>query len=256
MAEKGPARQNAEDIARRLPTTAPNRVKQDVVPVLTALLLNNPPGPDTTTQVQDAGREMIRGLGIDPPGLRGGNPNFADPQHDNSDADSENESDDGYDGDDDAGLDPQHVRIVPPANDGRPKILVVIDESGHGLGGVPVFNLELTRGLSENNDVTLLTVDAHGDYRAADVSAAHGGVSVVNVPPTSEQVAHGVEGRDRLTTIANGDAPPKGLGQKYDLVLGHSRFSVRPLTAFVRTFFIRTRNSCTSCIRARCGWMW
>ncbi len=94
---------------------------------------------------------MIRGLGIDPPGLRGGNPNFADPaqQHDDSDADSENDSDDSDSDDghhDGADVDPQHVHIVPPANDGRPKILVVIDESGHGLGGVPVFNLELTNG--------------------------------------------------------------------------------------------------------------
>ncbi len=80
--EVGPARQNAEDIARRLRTTAPNRVRQDVVPVLTALLLDNPPGSDTARRVQDAGREIIRGLGIDPPGLRGGNPDFGGPsQH-------------------------------------------------------------------------------------------------------------------------------------------------------------------------------
>ncbi len=93
-------------------------------------------------------------------------------------------------------MDPQHVHIVPPANDGRPKILVVIDESGHGLGGVPVFNLELTNGLSENNDVTLLTVDAHGDYNAAQVSANHGDVSVVNVPPTPTRSAR----RSRVAT--------------------------------------------------------
>ncbi len=52
------------------------------------------------------------------------------------------------------------MHLVPTAGD-RPRILVVIDESGHGLGGVPVFNLELTNGLAGDNDVVLLTVDGH-----------------------------------------------------------------------------------------------
>ncbi len=225
ISERGPAEQNAEDMARRLPTTAPFRVRQDIVPVMAAMLLDNPAGPDTSRDVYAAAQEIVRGLGIDPPGLRGGNPDFAGPSQDRTDdgdADSENDSDSDDDSVDDAGVDPQHVHIVPPANDGRPKVLVVIDESGHGLGGVPVFNLELTNGLSADNDVTLLTVDAHGDYNAAQVSANHGDVSVVNVPPKPGQTG---EGRDRLMSIANGDAPPKGLGRKYDFVLGHSRFS-------------------------------
>jgi len=63
----------------------------------------------------------------------------------------------------------------------RRKVLVVCDESGLGLVGVPVFNMELVKGLHHDHDVTLLTVDAHDDYDHAKTTTQHGGARVVNL---------------------------------------------------------------------------
>ncbi|MFJ6833642.1 glycosyltransferase family 4 protein [Streptomyces sp. NPDC091209] len=98
------------------------------------------------------------------------------------------------------------------------RILVVSNESGMGLGGVPVFNQLLTEGLAanENHKVDLLYV--------TDNAQSHGDAKVHTVPP--------VEGEDKIETILNAarqdptdfGLPPKGNGQ-YDIVIGHSRFS-------------------------------
>ncbi|MFE2531554.1 glycosyltransferase family 4 protein [Streptomyces sp. NPDC059371] len=98
------------------------------------------------------------------------------------------------------------------------RILVVSNESGMGLGGVPVFNKLITEGLAENqaHKVDLLYV--------TDKPQVHGAATVRTVPP--------VEGEDKMDTILKAaqrdptefGLPAKGEGQ-YDIVIGHSRFS-------------------------------
>ncbi|MFI1168455.1 glycosyltransferase family 4 protein [Streptomyces sp. NPDC020801] len=98
------------------------------------------------------------------------------------------------------------------------RILVVSNESGMGLGGVPVFNKLLTEGLAENKNhqVDLLYV--------TDNAQAHGAATVHTIPP--------VEGEDKMATLLNAslrDPQDFGLpakGEKtYDIIIGHSRFS-------------------------------
>lgn len=98
------------------------------------------------------------------------------------------------------------------------RILVVSNESGMGLGGVPVFNQLLTQGLAENADhkVDLLYV--------TDNPQSHGAATVHTVPP--------VPGEDKMKTIldaAQQDPQKFGLpargNDQYDIVIGHSRFS-------------------------------
>ncbi|MEU0784664.1 glycosyltransferase family 4 protein [Streptomyces sp. NPDC006173] len=98
------------------------------------------------------------------------------------------------------------------------RILVVSNESGMGLGGVPVFNQLLTEGLAANpnHEVDLLYV--------TDNKQPHGAATVHTVPP--------VDGEDKMKTILNAaqqdprdfGLPARGTGQ-YDIVIGHSRFS-------------------------------
>ncbi|MEY9938094.1 glycosyltransferase involved in cell wall biosynthesis [Streptacidiphilus sp. MAP5-52] len=105
----------------------------------------------------------------------------------------------------------------------RRRVLVVCDESGLGLGGVPVFNMELVKGLNHDHDVTLLTVDDHEDYDHAKTTRQHGGARIVNA------LVPGVkEGRDRLDVLAEGAPAEHGLpaaDDAFDMVIGHSRFS-------------------------------
>ncbi|MEV6618377.1 glycosyltransferase, partial [Streptomyces sp. NPDC051051] len=108
---------------------------------------------------------------------------------------------------------------VPP----RRRVLVVCDESGLGLGGVPVFNMELVKGLHHDHDVTLLTVDNHADYDPEKMREQHGGAKIINasVPGVDE-------GRDRLDVLAKGSPDQYGLpgeDDAFDIVIGHSRFS-------------------------------
>uniref|UniRef100_UPI003D7453EB glycosyltransferase n=1 Tax=Streptomyces sp. bgisy032 TaxID=3413773 RepID=UPI003D7453EB len=105
----------------------------------------------------------------------------------------------------------------------RRRILVVCDESGLGLGGVPVFNMELVKGLHHDHDVTLLTVDDHADYDPENMREQHGGAKIVNV-----SVPGVGEGRDRLGVLAKGSPDQYGLpgeSDAFDIVIGHSRFS-------------------------------
>ncbi|GGO96720.1 glycosyltransferase family 4 protein [Wenjunlia tyrosinilytica] len=98
------------------------------------------------------------------------------------------------------------------------RILVVSNESGMGLGGVPVFNQLLTEGLAANpnHKVDLLYV--------TDSPQSHGDANVHTVPP--------VEGENKIQTILNASKqdpqefglPARGNDQ-YDIVIGHSRFS-------------------------------
>ncbi|MFJ7967234.1 glycosyltransferase family 4 protein [Streptomyces sp. NPDC096324] len=98
------------------------------------------------------------------------------------------------------------------------RILVVSNESGMGLGGVPVFNKLITEGLAENqaHKVDLLYV--------TDNPQDHGAATVHKVPP--------VAGEDKMDTILKAaqqdprdfGLPAAGEGQ-YDIVIGHSRFS-------------------------------
>ncbi|MFI1539436.1 glycosyltransferase family 4 protein [Streptomyces anandii] len=98
------------------------------------------------------------------------------------------------------------------------RILVVANESGMGLGGVPVFNKLLTEGLAENENhqVDLLYV--------TDAPQEHGAAKVHTIAP--------VEGENKMETLlkAARDDPQKfGLPAKgenvYDIIVGHSRFS-------------------------------
>ncbi|GGU31754.1 hypothetical protein GCM10010259_22790 [Streptomyces daghestanicus] len=105
----------------------------------------------------------------------------------------------------------------------RRRVLVVCDESGLGLGGVPVFNMELVKGLHHDHDVTLLTVDAHADYDHGKTTTQHGGARVVNASVPGVE-----EGRDRLDVVAQGSPGEYGLPtgkDAFDIVIGHSRFS-------------------------------
>ncbi|MFE2296988.1 glycosyltransferase family 4 protein [Streptomyces sp. NPDC059445] len=98
------------------------------------------------------------------------------------------------------------------------RILVVSNESGMGLGGVPVFNKLITEGLAENTahkvDLLYVTNDPQD----------HGAATVHTVPP--------VAGEDKMETILKAaqqdprdfGLPAAGEGQ-YDIVIGHSRFS-------------------------------
>ncbi|MFE4698551.1 glycosyltransferase family 4 protein [Streptomyces sp. NPDC056738] len=98
------------------------------------------------------------------------------------------------------------------------RILVVSNESGMGLGGVPVFNKLITEGLAENQahkvDLLYVTNDPQD----------HGAATVHTVPP--------VAGEDKMETILKAaqqdprdfGLPAAGEGQ-YDIVIGHSRFS-------------------------------
>ncbi|MEU6171819.1 DUF4157 domain-containing protein [Streptantibioticus parmotrematis] len=105
----------------------------------------------------------------------------------------------------------------------RRRVLVVCDESGLGLGGVPVFNMELVKGLNHDNDVTLLTVDSREGYDHEKTTTQHDGARVVNVSVPGVK-----EGRDRLDVVAGGSPAQHGLPaarQAFDIVIGHSRFS-------------------------------
>lgn len=113
----------------------------------------------------------------------------------------------------------------------RRRVLVVSDVSGMGLGGVPVFNMELTKGLAVGHDVTMLTVDPAEDYNKEKKIEQHGGARVVNVP------AKGTEPRDYFAELVKGkpgdDGPPPKPGDykmpseedAFDVIIGHSRFS-------------------------------
>lgn len=103
------------------------------------------------------------------------------------------------------------------------KVLVVCDESGMGLGGVPVFNMELVKGLAVSHNVTMLTVDRAKDYDQSKKLKEHGGAKIVNVP-TPENVAP----RKFIKALV-GDGPdtyglPSG-DDAFDVIIGHSRFS-------------------------------
>ncbi|MEU3461227.1 DUF4157 domain-containing protein [Streptomyces sp. NPDC006733] len=105
----------------------------------------------------------------------------------------------------------------------RRRVLVVCDRSGHGGGGVPVFNMELVKGLKEDHDVTVLTVNAEADYDHKGTVESHGGAHIINA-----QVPDVEEGRDRLKVVAQGaprDYRLPGAADSFDIVIGHSRFS-------------------------------
>ena len=102
-------------------------------------------------------------------------------------------------------------------------MLLVLDESGRGLGGVPVFNMELAKGLAQSHDVTVLTVNARDNYNHAEAQQQHGTDDIVNIRPEPGQ--ENMEGRDRLTELAAQPTPPPGIGSQYDMIVGHSRFS-------------------------------
>lgn len=123
------------------------------------------------------------------------------------------------------------------AGERRTRVLVVSDVSGLGLGGVPVFNMELVKGLTAQSDVTMLTVDPAA-YDADQKMREHSGPRdpgkprtwirgsrprIVNIP-----APQGVEPRDALVKLVKQNAAQYGLpaGQDaFDVVIGHSRFS-------------------------------
>jgi glycosyltransferase involved in cell wall biosynthesis len=106
---------------------------------------------------------------------------------------------------------------------GRLRVLVVSDESGLGLGGVPVFNMEIVKGLAASYDVTMLTVEQKKSYDPAKKAAQHGDAKLVNVPRSKR-----TEGRDALVKLVRRPAERHGLPAEpdaFDVIIGHSRFS-------------------------------
>jgi glycosyltransferase involved in cell wall biosynthesis len=105
----------------------------------------------------------------------------------------------------------------------RRNVLVVSDVSGLGLGGVPVFNMELVKGLSSIHNVTMLTTEPAKDYDHAKKTEEHAGVRIVNVP-----TPEGGEPRDTFDSIVRRTPDEYGLpsgGNAFDVIIGHSRFS-------------------------------
>ncbi|WP_329456025.1 eCIS core domain-containing protein [Streptomyces sp. NBC_01497] len=106
----------------------------------------------------------------------------------------------------------------------RRRVLVVCDESGQGLGGVPVFNMEMVKGLQHDNEVTLLTVNNRESYDHSKTVRQHGGARVINV-----LVPELKAGRERLVQLV-ASKPPQAYGlpaarDAFDIIIGHSRFS-------------------------------
>ncbi|GGV18252.1 hypothetical protein GCM10010260_67530 [Streptomyces filipinensis] len=96
---------------------------------------------------------------------------------------------------------------------------MLCDLSGMGLGGVPVFNEQISMALAaRGHDVTLLTV--------TPVNDGHEGVKLHTVEPPKGQV----EGRHWLEQQCATKRPtvfglPDPNQQPFDLIIGHSRFS-------------------------------
>ncbi|MFE9220768.1 glycosyltransferase family 4 protein [Streptomyces lavendulae] len=139
----------------------------------------------------------------------------------------------------DASNQPSHE--VPPSGTPRRRILLVSDVSGLGLGGVPVFNMELARGLAVRHDVTVLTVDPDPSYSQERTEEQHGQAFVINVPPSRADV----EPREALEELVR-RAPesyglPSPLNDPFDLVIGHSRFSGPAAAALRERWYPRAR---------------
>lgn len=115
------------------------------------------------------------------------------------------------------------------------KILVLCDASGPGLGGVPVFNEQISVALAaRGHDVTLLTVD--------QVRSGHEGVKLRTVQPCPEHV----EGRHWLEQQVTTQHPtafglPDPQQQSFDLVIGHSRFSGPAAVAIRDTWYTEAK---------------
>ncbi|MFI5672437.1 glycosyltransferase family 4 protein [Streptomyces sp. NPDC051704] len=115
------------------------------------------------------------------------------------------------------------MRVETEPDRRRLRILVLSDVSGLGLGGVPVFNMELCKGLARRHDVTLLTVDPDTEYDDEKMRRQHGDTRIVNAP------VPGIEPRDVLESLVAGRPDGYGLpapgDEPFHLVIGHSRFS-------------------------------
>ncbi|MER6122879.1 glycosyltransferase [Streptomyces sp. NPDC001795] len=117
----------------------------------------------------------------------------------------------------------------------RQRILVLCDESGMGLGGVPVFNEQISMALAaRGHDVTLLTVK--------QVQGGHEGVTLRTVQPAPENI----EGRHWLEQQVTTQHPtafglPDPREQSFDLIIGHSRFSGPAAVAIRDTWYTEAR---------------
>ncbi|MEU7166202.1 glycosyltransferase family 4 protein [Streptomyces morookaense] len=123
----------------------------------------------------------------------------------------------------------------------RRRILLVSDVSGLGLGGVPVFNMELARGLAVHHDVTLLTVDPDPAYSRQRMDEQHGNAFVINVKPSKA----GMEPREALEELVRRNPAAYGLpsshGNPFDIIIGHSRFSGPAAAALRDRWYPRAR---------------
>ncbi|MEV0481013.1 DUF4157 domain-containing protein [Streptomyces sp. NPDC050508] len=128
----------------------------------------------------------------------------------------------------------------------RTRVLVVSDVSGLGLGGVPVFNMELVKGLAPQYDVTMLTVDPD-PYDEGKKLSEHsappelGGARphIVNIPAPA-----GVQPRDALVGLTKSGSPDPRLPQDkdaFDVIIGHSRFSGPGAEAIRKAWYPRAR---------------
>ncbi|MFM9588775.1 glycosyltransferase family 4 protein [Streptomyces scabiei] len=117
----------------------------------------------------------------------------------------------------------------------RQRILVLCDASGPGLGGVPVFNEQISVALAaRGHDVTLLTVD--------QVRGGHEGVNLCTVQPCPENI----EGRHWLEQQVTTQHPtdfglPDPRQQSFDLIIGHSRFSGPAAVAIRDTWYTEAK---------------
>ncbi|MFI1967448.1 glycosyltransferase [Streptomyces pathocidini] len=124
----------------------------------------------------------------------------------------------------------------------KQKVLVVSDSTGRGLGGVPVFNWELTKGLAKHYDVTLFTVMPHQgkektqgktleelyDEAKVEISEQHGGVKVALVRNNANIENKYLKGL-LWGAVESGKPEDYGLPSAgdnvFDVTIGHSRFS-------------------------------
>lgn len=131
----------------------------------------------------------------------------------------------------------------------KQRILVVANASGRGWGGIPVFNMELVKGMARSPrcSVTLLMVEPIRTSQNAgqsidirdSISQEHGGARITLIP-----ALNGVHSREILLNAAKRQQPEDfGLpgpdrqdstaSLSFDLIIGHSRYS-SPAAALIR----------------------
>ncbi|MFF0086991.1 DUF4157 domain-containing protein [Streptomyces canus] len=139
------------------------------------------------------------------------------------------------------------------AGERQTRVLVVSDISGLGLGGVPVFNMELVKGLTAQYDVTMLTADPAA-YDADQKMREHSGPRELRKPQTwirgsrprivNVPAPQGKEPREALVELVKQNPAQYGLPagpDAFDVIIGHSRFSGPGAQAIRQEWYPRAR---------------